>query len=283
MIEAPLAVAFAAGLVATVNPCGFAMLPAYLSYFIGIDGDQSDTGAATLLRALAVGGVLSLGFLVVFGVTGVVFSLGFRAITDWIPWLALVVGIGIVLLGIAMLRGFELTVMLPKVKTGKKDRGYRSMFVFGVSYAVASLSCTLPAFIAVVATQLTASNVISGVATFVAFGVGMSLLLIVITVALAIGKRSLINRIRSSAQHLNRIAGTILILAGAYIVYFWVTNISSPATAGNTGIFRFVDSVSSWLTNLIGDNSVVFGLAFGSVVLAVLAYALTRRSPETRK
>ena len=35
MIDAPLALAFAAGLVATVNPCGFAMLPAYLSYFMG--------------------------------------------------------------------------------------------------------------------------------------------------------------------------------------------------------------------------------------------------------
>ena len=36
MIDAPLGLAFAAGLVATINPCGFAMLPAYLSFFLGL-------------------------------------------------------------------------------------------------------------------------------------------------------------------------------------------------------------------------------------------------------
>ena len=34
MTSASLTFAFTAGLVATINPCGFAMLPAYLSYFL---------------------------------------------------------------------------------------------------------------------------------------------------------------------------------------------------------------------------------------------------------
>ena len=69
MIEAPLAVAFAAGLIAIMNPCGFAMLPAYLSYFMGSGENAEVSRPAALRRALLVGGVMSLSFLVIFGVT----------------------------------------------------------------------------------------------------------------------------------------------------------------------------------------------------------------------
>ena len=62
VIDAPLALAFTAGMVATVNPCGFAMLPAYLSYFLGIEGTDDGPAEAGVLRALVVGAVVSLGF-----------------------------------------------------------------------------------------------------------------------------------------------------------------------------------------------------------------------------
>ena len=98
----------------------------------------------------AVGAVISAGFLVVFGVAGAVITAGFRSVIDWIPWLALVIGAAVTLLGIAMLRGYEMTVGLPKVKRTGKGRGYGTVFGFGVSYAVASLSCTLPVFLTIV-------------------------------------------------------------------------------------------------------------------------------------
>ena len=107
MIQAPIALAFAAGMVATINPCGFAMLPAYLSYFMGLNDDSERSRAAAVHSALMVGGIVSLGFLAVFGVTGIIITLGFRSIIDWIPRLALLIGIGVVSLGIALLRGFD--------------------------------------------------------------------------------------------------------------------------------------------------------------------------------
>ena len=46
-MDARLALAFSAGMVATVNPCGFALLPAYLSYFLGLEEAELRTGGAT--------------------------------------------------------------------------------------------------------------------------------------------------------------------------------------------------------------------------------------------
>jgi cytochrome c biogenesis protein CcdA len=66
--------AFGVGMVATFNPCGFAMLPAYLSYFLGLENarDTDNRADATVLRALAVGAAMTAGFVVVFGVLGLV-------------------------------------------------------------------------------------------------------------------------------------------------------------------------------------------------------------------
>ena len=106
MIDAPIGLAFAAGLVATLNPCGFAMLPAYLSYFMGLEGgDDDEESGAGVGQALRVGGIVSLGFLVVFGVTGLLINAGVRSIIDWIPYVALGIGVVMAWLGVAMLRG----------------------------------------------------------------------------------------------------------------------------------------------------------------------------------
>ena len=96
-MELPFAFAFTAGLVATLNPCGFAMLPAYLSYFMGLDDGEAGSGSPAL-RAVQVGAVVSAGFLLVFGLAGILITLGVRAVVDALPWIAMLVGLGVMLL-----------------------------------------------------------------------------------------------------------------------------------------------------------------------------------------
>lgn len=283
MIEAPLALAFAAGLVATVNPCGFAMLPAYLSYFMGLNEAEGEERNPVRM-ALIVGGIVSLGFLLVFGLAGVLITAGFRVVIDLIPWLAIVIGVAVLALGIAMLFGYELTVGLPKAKEARRGRGYGSVFAFGASYAVASLSCTLPVFLTVVATQVTRGSFVSGVATFLAYGLGMALVLVGITVALALGKQAIVSKLRASARYINRISGSILVLAGLYIVWFWGTNLISGADAlGSSGPFVIVERMSQWALATIGGNPLLWGIGLsGVIVLGIVVLAVQGRAKRER-
>ncbi len=277
-----LATAFTAGLVATVNPCGFAMLPAYLGYFLGL---EKDTGRATAVgRALRTGAVVSSGFLLVFGVAGMVIVAGVRSLTTVLPWIALVVGAGLTVLGIALLRGFYLTIRLPSIRS-RKDRSSGSLFVFGVSYAIASLSCTLPIFLSLVATTFTQTSFLGGLAAFVAYGLGMSLVLLGITVALALGKDSLVKRLRSAAKHVNRISGAVLVLAGGFIVWYWATVLGSGAgTLGDNPLVRFVDDLSASLTGLISDNPLVSVLVLlGVIGIPIALYRSRRRADQPRQ
>jgi cytochrome c biogenesis protein CcdA len=142
VIEAPLALAFASGMVAIVNPCGFAMLPAYLGFFLGVEaGDR--TVRASVSRSLGVGLSVSAGFLLVFTAVGLAIYHLSASVDEWTPWATVVIGVVLVVVGVAMLAGFEPRVLLPKLERGGRSRDGWSMFVFGVSYAIAIFKTNL--------------------------------------------------------------------------------------------------------------------------------------------
>lgn len=281
MLDAPLGLAFAAGLVATLNPCGFAMLPAYLSYFLGLSGDEGEQSRpdATVLRALTVGGVVSLGFLIVFVIAGLLINAGLRTVIDLIPWLALLVGLGLVVLAVAMLRGYQPQVGLPKLERGTGSRRHRSVFLFGISYAIASLSCTLPVFLTVVVGSITGASFVSGLSVFVAYGAGMSMVLLVLTLALAVAKQGVVRRLRWFMQHVNQISGILLLTAGLYITVFWAFNITRDPSQ-QTSLDRWVETLSQRATDLVGENRAIVGIILGGILFIVLAWLLLREPQD---
>lgn len=279
MIEAPFALAFTAGLVATVNPCGFAMLPAYLGYFMGLSDDAGSGGRSPAVgRGLMVGAIVSSGFLLVFGVVGALVTFGLRSVIELIPWAAMLIGAGIGILGIAMVAGYDPVMSLPKPGRSGSGRGHPAVFAFGVSYAVASLSCTLPIFLAVVAGAIPQTSLVGGILLFLVYGLGMSLVLVAVTLALALGRSRLVGWLRRSAAYVNRVSGAILVLAGAYIVWFWVTSLSDPLSP--SGPVSVVEQWSSRLTELIGERPVLSGTLLAGVVLVAVIAQFARRRPD---
>lgn len=280
MIEAPLGLAFAAGMVATVNPCGFAMLPAYLSYFMGLEDQDDDVDHGNNVgQALRVGAIVSFGFLAVFGAAGLLINAGVRSIIDWIPFLALGIGVVMVLLGVAMFFGYQLSIGFLKVQGGPVSRDGKSVFGFGVSYALASLSCTLPVFLSVVVGSITGANFVSGLLTYLAYGLGMSTLLIALTLGVAFARQGMVTRLRSMLKYVPRVSAVFLVIAGAYITWFWADDLTSDA--GEQGAAAgFVEGWSASLTNSIGDHSGTIGLALGGLILlTVLSWLLKRLEP----
>ena len=162
-VLAPLGFAFGAGLAAAFNPCGFAMLPAYMGLYMGT-GDEEGTHPVTQLgRALLVGGAVTAGFVVLFGIAGVVIGIGARSVVgDVLPWLGLAIGVLLAVVGAWVIGGGKLyTAIAQQAAARIGDPGQNNVpgyFLFGVSYGVASLSCTLPIFLAVVGTTFAVSR-----------------------------------------------------------------------------------------------------------------------------
>jgi len=273
VIDAPFALAFTTGMVVTVNPCGFAMLPAYLSFFVGVDQRDSDA-RTSIARALVVGITVTAGFVLTFTLLGLIVKLLTDTVYDAASWMSIVVGVALIIFGIALLAGYEPNLRLPHLERGGRTRGLGSMFVFGVSYAVASLGCSLPVFLAYTYSQFQTS-IATGIATSLAFTAGFGLVLVSLTIALALAKQSFVHQLRRVLPYVNRIAGALLVLTGAYVAYYGTVEIRGAQTAGAP-----VDKVTGWSatwSNWFNENYALVGLLGGLAVAAAIAFVATAR------
>ncbi len=259
------------GMVATVNPCGFAMLPAYLSFFLGLgDDDGPGVARASVARAVRVGAAVSAGFLAVFALAGLAVELTPLPVYENAPWISIVIGVALLALGIAMLAGYEPRIALPRLDRGGRERTVASMFVFGVSYAIASIGCTLPLFLGAVAGTITRESVVDGMVVFAIYALGMTLVLMALTVTMALARTSLVRFLRRAQPYIPRVAGGLVALAGAYVAWYgWLEIRTTRAEPGELPSSGITDRVAGWSSSITDWVERV-----GSVRLALIVVLL---------
>jgi cytochrome c-type biogenesis protein len=215
-----LGFALAAGLLAALNPCGFAMLPGYLTLVVAGDGAPPRSRASAVGRALVATAAMALGFLAVFGTFGLLITPLVAAAQQYLPVLTVMIGAGVVGLGIWMLTGRHLSMVLPRLSGGAPSARLGSMVGYGLAYATASLSCTIGPFLAVTATTFGSGSVLGGVAAYLVYGLGMTLVVGVLAVAVALASTAVTTTARRLLPHLNRLGGALLVLVGGYVGYY---------------------------------------------------------------
>ena len=274
-ISGNVAFAFGAGMLATVNPCGFVMLPTYLLYFLGIEGVRSADQRASMRRALFVSAAVTAGFFLVFLAIGLVTRWGFTWIRDSASaWLSVVVGVLLVVFGIVTLFGVHVPIVTPRIDAGGRDRSTRSMFLFGISYAVASIGCTLPTFTGAVLGQVKAEGFFSGVIAIGAYGLGMGLVLSALTVSLALTRTGLLRWLRGVMMHIDLISGVVLVLAGSYLLLYGWTALDLDR---ESGVVTRVEAWQSDIANWVANHRGMLGLVLGVITVAAIAAVAFRR------
>lgn len=267
---------FVAGILAAVNPCGFVLLPTYLMYFLGLQGSEEQlTQRETLRKALKVSGSLSLGFMAVFVVAAFLANYATNWLTANAKYATGFFGVALIVLGAAMLFGFKLPFMNPQKLQGQKDQTVKSMFVYGVAYAIASLGCTIGFFIsAVFATSARdGANALDGLTNGLAYAVGMAVIVGGLTVTLAFANKGLVTLLRRGLQYMDRIAAAFVLISGLYLLwYFYWVDLKEEG-----------DAITDWVTFRQGDvNTFLSDHRWGVTVVlfsllgATIAYVYTK-------
>ena len=225
----PFGYSFGAGMVSTVNPCGFSMLPAYLSLYLG-DRDDGTASSHIILRgtkALLIGTAVTLGFTVLFSIFGVILWAGGYFLMQYLPWLGLFVGAVLACLGLFLLAGKSVHTALPARlanRIGTPDsQGFNTYFLFGIGYGLASLGCTLPVFLVVVGSAIKSQGFSNGLFQFFSYSLGMGAVLTSLALSLAVFKGGLAIYLRRALPYMGRIAGALLLVSGSYQIYYWLT------------------------------------------------------------
>ncbi|MCH9701736.1 MAG: cytochrome c biogenesis CcdA family protein [Actinomycetia bacterium] len=234
MDQSLVGLAFAAGMVAALNPCGFAMLPAYLT--LVVHGESAGPLAAAG-RALAATTAMAAGFLTVFGLFGLLTVSVASTVQRYLPYVTVVIGVGLVGLGIWLLCGRELAALRwnPPGGSGRWAPTARlgSMFGYSVSFAFASLSCTIGPFLAVTGTSFRGGGLADGVLVYVSYAAGIALVVGALALTVALGGSALIDRLRRVLPYINRISGALLVVVGLYVGYYGLYEVRLFAADGS--------------------------------------------------
>ena len=225
----PFGYSFGAGMVSTVNPCGFSMLPAYLSLYLG---DREDGAVSRHFmyrggKALIIGTAVTLGFTVLFSIFGVILWAGGHFLMQYLPWLGLVIGAVLAGLGLFLLAGRSVHTALPgrlaNMIGTSESQGFATYFLFGIGYGLASLGCTLPVFLVVVGSAIKSQGFSNGLYQFFSYALGMGAVLTSLALSIAVFKGGLATVLRRGLPYMGRIAGALLLVSGSYQIYYWLT------------------------------------------------------------
>ena len=271
-IEGNFAYSFILGVLAAVNPCGFVLLPTYLIFFLGTREETELTTSERMRRALVVSSGISIGFLAIFFVIGVIS----RLFTQWIElnakYASLAIGIVLVIGGARMLTGWTPKFALPQIG-GVQTKTFRATVIYGVAYAVASIGCTIGFLTTAVFGSIALHGFISGVFSILLYGLGMAMLVIALTVSLAFAKTGIVTMIKNRLHIVQRLGAIFVTITGIYLVLYWYAAISEErSTSFVTRIERWQTSVASFL-----QQQGAYRLAIVLTLIVTVAIVVSRR------
>ena len=279
-----MGLAFAAGLVAALNPCGFAMLPAYLA--LVVRGEDVGRRAA-VGRALTATAAMAAGFIAVFGGFGVLTVSAASTVQRYLPYVTVLIGIVLVALGIWLLAGREITVLAGLARGVRWAPTARlgSMFGYGISYAIASLSCTVGPFLAVTAAGLRSGSVLGAVAVYVAYAAGFTLVVGVLAMAAALANSATVDRIRRIVPYVNRISGALLVVVGVYVGYYGLYEIRLFTGNGNPEdpVIKAAGRVQGVIAGWVHQHGAWPWLVALAILIVVAIAAAWRTSARCRR
>ncbi len=276
-IEGNFAYSFVLGVLAAVNPCGFVLLPTYLIFFLGTREEPNLSTAERLRRALIVSSGISIGFLAIFFVIGVIS----RLFTQWIElnakYASLAIGVVLLVGGARMLTGWTPKFASPQMN-GVQSKTFRATIIYGLAYAVASIGCTIGFLTTAVFGSIALNGFVSGVFSILLYGLGMAMLVTALTVSLAFAKTGLVTVIKSRLNIIQRLGAFFVTLTGVYLVFYWWAAISETRST------KFVARIERWQTRVASflQQQGAFRLAIVLSIIVATAIVLSRRKVDAQ-
>lgn len=220
--------AFIAGLIANFGPCSLGVLPAYMSFYLGME--EREAGHSPIKKSIKLGIIASLGVFTFFIALGLVFATIGTFLTVYATYLKFVVAFLILVIGIIFLKGKFITAPFLssfKNKISKVNRG-RSMgpmlFGFGIVYSAGGLMCFLPIFLPLVFFPLISGSFVISIVSFLIFSLAQALFLTTVTIFIGQGKHTFLKTIIGKTETMKHVAGGILILTSVWmfaIFFIW--------------------------------------------------------------
>ena len=199
------------GLLTTTSPCILPLYPGFLAYV----SNQHEMGRQKYL----------LGFFVMSGVLTMMLLLGSLIALLAIPvgrvllYLIPLADFLILLLGTLLLLNYNPLKTLPQIQFPILRHPYGNAFVYGLLYGPIALPCSGPMVVAIFALSLTAAEAFSQLWTFLWFGLGLGIPLLILSFLSAALQRRLATLFARYSRIVNFVGGLLLIGVALYDLF----------------------------------------------------------------
>jgi cytochrome c-type biogenesis protein len=263
----PVSIALASGALTVINPCGFPLLPAFLSFYLGAEEERLPRAPTRVAQGLLVGGLVTAGFLAVFAALALPVSYGVAAIADAVPWVGLATGVLLALAGAVVLAGGRLPLPVRLHLPVRRERRAGAMLLFGVGYGAASLGCALPILLSLIGASLGADKL----TVLVAYATGTTLVLTAVSVSVALAREGATRSARRLLPYMSKAGGLLLVASGSYLAYYWWRiRFGDSVTLADDPLVGRITRWTARLQSFAGRNDTEVLAATGAIVGAAL-------------
>lgn len=213
--------AVVAGMISFSSPCCLPLVPGYLSYVSALPVSELDEREARTL-ALRASLLFVAGFSVVFTMLGVSVALVGHVLQRNMPLIIRGSGVVIIAMGLVMLGVLRMSWMYRerRIDMARVQRGPRSGFVLGVTFAFGWVPCIGPVLATLLATAAATETVAWGGLLLALYSLGLGLPF----VALALGfqrARGSLEWLRRHGRGIEATGGLLLVGVGILFVSGW--------------------------------------------------------------
>ncbi|MFN8412049.1 MAG: cytochrome c biogenesis protein CcdA [Anaerolineales bacterium] len=196
------------GLLTTASPCILPLYPGFLSYLAG----QDEMGHRKYF----------LGFFVLDGVLTMMLALGALIASLAIPagkvlmYMLPLADLLIFLLGILLLLNINPFKTLPQIQFPTLRHPFINAYVYGLLYGPIALPCSGPMVVSIFALSLTVGDALTQLWTFLWFGLGLGIPLLLLSFLSARFQHQLTRLLARHSRIVNLIGGLLLIAVAIY-------------------------------------------------------------------
>lgn len=202
------------GLLATTSPCVFPLYPGYLAY-ISASQDAAGTNGAHR-KPYFLGFFVLLGVLVMMLALGALIAALSISISSALAVVIPLADLVLILLGVLLLMDRNPFKALPQVQVPALRHPYANAFVYGLLYGPIALPCSGPLVVSIFAISLRSAGFLARLGTFVWFGLGFGLPLLVLSFLSGALQQPITIFFARHARWVNRVSGLLIMGLGIY-------------------------------------------------------------------
>lgn len=210
-----IAVVFVGGLLTASNPCVLAMIPLMIGFVGGLEGTSG--GKRSFLFSI----FFVLGLAITFAILGIIAATAGRLLGDIGSFWKWIVGAVCLIMGLHLLEVFKFNIPVSQ-RVKVKQKGFIGAFLLGLLFGVVSTPCAVP-ILAVLLTYIAVkgSSIMYGAFLLLVYAFGHCVLILIAGTSMGLAKGMLESKgLTKTSSILRKTAGVLIILVGAYFVFF---------------------------------------------------------------